>query len=88
MSIVWYMCLCVVLCVGLCTGHFVIVPLNLTYLHCLQHSFIEHFFNWYFIHKRVSLLNTNEFISEQSRSRPIYEFRIPKQYFFLLELLH
>jgi len=30
-----------------CTGHFVIVPLNLTYLHCLQHSFFEHIFNLY-----------------------------------------
>ena len=27
---------CVVLCVSPCTGHFVMVPLNLTYLHCLQ----------------------------------------------------
>ena len=25
-----------------CTSHFVMVPLNLTYLHCLQHSFFEH----------------------------------------------
>jgi len=30
-----------------CTGHFVIVPFNLTYLHCLQHSFFEHLFNLY-----------------------------------------
>jgi len=36
---------CVVLCVGLCTRHFFMVPLNLTYLHCLQHSFFEHLFN-------------------------------------------
>ena len=28
-----------VLCVCFCTGHFVRVPLNLTGLHCLQHSF-------------------------------------------------
>jgi len=34
-------CFCVVLCIGFCTGHFVMVPLNLTYLHCLQHSFFE-----------------------------------------------
>jgi len=31
---------CVVLCVGFCT-----VPLNLTCLHCLQHSFFEHLFH-------------------------------------------
>jgi len=28
-------CFCVVLCVNFCTGHFAMVPLNLTYLHCL-----------------------------------------------------
>jgi len=40
-------CFCVVLCVDFCTGHFVMVPLNLTYLHCLQHSFFAHLFNLY-----------------------------------------
>ena len=31
-----------------CTGHFAMVPLNLTSaLHCLQHSFFEHLFNVY-----------------------------------------
>jgi len=25
------------------------VPLNLTYLHCLQHSLFEHFFNLYYL---------------------------------------
>ena len=29
---------CVVLRVGFCTCHFVMVPLNMTYIHCLQHS--------------------------------------------------
>ena len=38
---------CVVLGVGL-PGHFVMVPLNLTYLHCLQHSFFECLFNLYY----------------------------------------
>ena len=41
-------CFCVVLCVSFCTGHFVMVPLNLTYLHCLQHSLFEHLFNLYY----------------------------------------
>jgi len=40
-------CFCVVLCVSSCTGHFVMVPLNLTYIHCLQHSLFEHLFNLY-----------------------------------------
>ena len=40
-------CFCVVLCVGFCAGHFVMVP-KLTYLHCLQRFFFEHRFNLYF----------------------------------------
>jgi len=36
-------------CVGFCTGHFVMVPVNLTYLNCLQLSYIEHLFNLQFI---------------------------------------
>jgi len=39
---------CVVQCVSFCTGHFVMVPLNLTYLHCLQHSLFQRIFNLYF----------------------------------------
>jgi len=39
-------CFCVVLYVCLCTGYFVMVSLNLTCLHCLQHSFFEHLFNF------------------------------------------
>jgi len=42
-------CFCAVLCVGFCTVHFVMAPLNLTCLHCLQHSFFEHYFNLYYI---------------------------------------
>jgi len=38
---------CVVMCVDFCTGHFAMGSLNLTYLHCLQHSFFEHPFNLY-----------------------------------------
>jgi len=38
----------VVPCASFCTGHFVMVPLNMTYLHCLQHSLFEHLFNLYF----------------------------------------
>jgi len=43
-------CFCAVLCVCFfCTSHFAMVPLNLTCLHCLQHSFFELLFNLYFL---------------------------------------
>jgi len=42
-------CFCVILCVGFCIGHFVMVFLNLTYLHSLQEPFYEHLFNLYYI---------------------------------------
>jgi len=44
MSVASWCCksFCVVPCVSFCTGHFVMVPLNMTYLHCLQHSLFEH----------------------------------------------
>jgi len=35
-------------CCSACTGHFSMVPLNLTCLHCLQHSLFEHLFNLYY----------------------------------------
>ena len=38
---------CVFPYVSFCTGHFVMVPLNMTYLHCLQHSLFEPLFNLY-----------------------------------------
>ena len=31
-----------------CTGHFVMVPINLTCPHCLQHFFFEHLFHLYY----------------------------------------
>ena len=31
------------------TGHFVMMPLNMTCLHCLQHSFFERLFNLYYL---------------------------------------
>ena len=50
MSVASWCCksFCVVPCVSFCTGHFVMVPLNMTNLHCLQHSLLEHLFNLYF----------------------------------------
>ena len=35
---------CAVLCVCFCTGNLVVMPFNLTCLHCLQHSFILYYF--------------------------------------------
>jgi len=41
----WSVCVCAILYVRFRTGHFVRVPLNLTRIHRLQHSFFEHLFN-------------------------------------------
>jgi len=51
MSVASWCCksFCVVPCVSFCTGHFVMVPLNITYLHCLQHSLFEHLFNLFYV---------------------------------------
>jgi len=46
-----FTCSCAVQCVCFCTGLFVMVPLNMTCLHCLQHSFFEHLVNY--IDKRL-----------------------------------
>ena len=50
MSVASWFCtsFCVILSVSFCSGHFVMVPLNFTYLHCLQHSFFEHLFILYY----------------------------------------
>jgi len=55
-SVIVFYVFCVVLCVGFCRGHFAMVPLNLTYLHCLQHSFVEHLFILYLV-KAIRVLN-------------------------------
>jgi len=42
-------CFCADLCDCFCmSSHFIMVALNLTSLHCLQHSFFEHLFNLYY----------------------------------------
>ena len=43
MSVASWCCksLIVVPCASFCTGHFVMVPLNMTYLHCLQHYLLN-----------------------------------------------
>ena len=52
----FYVCFCVVQCVCFCTGHFVMVPLHLTCLHCLQHSFFEQLFSLYYIFRLLFLI--------------------------------
>ena len=52
-------CFCVALCVYLCTGNFVMVPLNLRCLHYLHHSFFEHLLNlyiqkWFLLHTSIN----------------------------------
>jgi len=46
----------VVICVCLCIGHLVMVPLNFAFLHCLQHSFFEHIFNLYLYMVTVGIM--------------------------------
>jgi len=55
---------CVVLFVSFCTGHFVMVPLNLTYLHCLQHSLFEHLFNLYYFCCVFTYCPTTHYLSQ------------------------
>ena len=55
-------CFGVVLCVS-CTVHFVMVPFNMTCLHCLQHSFIEHLSNLYLIAENPNSAGNNTAIT-------------------------
>ena len=69
--------LCRSLC-QFCTGHFVMVPLNMTYLHCLKYSLFEHLFNLYyycgsFYIQSVNIIYTgNKAINHWRASRIIY----------------
>jgi len=75
-----YSVFCYVLCV-FCTGHFVMVPINLTCPHCLQHFFSEHLFHlyWhiYIVYKilslNISLIYILSFnVWEERKARLIY----------------
>jgi len=80
MSVASWCCksFCVVPCVSFCTGHFVMMPLNMTYLHCLQHSLFKHLFNLYcnqFIYQEYTSFQTsfNVFIcSPNPRRKPLH----------------
>jgi len=66
----WYStCFCVVLCVGFCTGHFVTVPLNLTYLHCLQRFFCDHRLNLYWDTALLTFHRVNLYIIEYLKQK-------------------
>jgi len=41
-----------------CTGHFVMLPINLTCPHCLQHFFFEHLFHLYNIFFKIFLMKS------------------------------
>jgi len=57
------LCVFVLICMYfLCTGYFVMVPLKLTYLHCLQHSSFEHLFNLYC---QTAMLRLRKYVSAQ-----------------------
>jgi len=61
-------------CVSFCTGHFVMVPLNLTNLHCLQHYLSEHLFNLYLISQMMSVkitIHSINYSKEHSSSKSI-----------------
>ena len=65
------------------TGHFVMLPLNMTYLHCLQHSLFEHLFNLYyhlqhFCQCRVAVL----------KNRPVLAFYVVIYLIFLYLIFH
>ena len=48
----------IVPCASFCTGHFVMGPLNITNLHCLQHSLFEHLFHLYYTELVGNVLGT------------------------------
>jgi len=53
------------------------VPLNMTCLHCLQHSLFEHLFNLYHLKQArnsISLLNKSLFVSLFRYNKYIYRF--------------
>jgi len=64
-------------------GHFVMVPLNLTYLHCLQHSLFEHLFKLYyhlqhFCQCRVAVL----------KNRPVLAFYVVIYHLHKYQVFH
>ena len=65
MSVASWCCksFCVVPCVSFCTGQFVMVPLNMTCLHCLQHSLFEHLFHLYLYIMYVDPYDTNVYLT-------------------------
>jgi len=64
---------CVVPCVSF-TGHFVMVPSNMTYLHCLRHSLFEHLFNLYYISPAHFLSASSIFVTA-TRLKRVWELK-------------
>jgi len=59
---------CFVMFCVFCTGHFVMVPINWTCPHCLQHFFFEHIFHLYFPYRYLS----NRVIGNCSSKKPTH----------------
>ena len=70
-------------CVSFCTGHFVMVPLIMTYLHCLQQSLFEHLFNLYLIKQEICRSKHYAFIRWNFRNVTKNMFQVAKNDFFL-----
>ena len=79
-------CFCVVRCVGFCTGHFDMVPLNLTYLHCLQHSQFEHHFNLYLLY--IQFISNLVISSKRSMLRNKKQTEVNKIVLILTKIPH
>jgi len=54
-------CFCTVLGACFYTGHFVMAPLNMTYLRCLQNSCFEQYFNLYNLNDIIDVYVMSKF---------------------------
>ena len=59
-------------CVSFCTGNFVMVPINLTYLHCFQHSLFEHLFN-------LNSVNAEADVTTNKHLQMRFKIRLPER---------
>ena len=67
--------------VSVCTGHFIMVPLNLTYLHCLQHPSlnISSIYVTFYIQSTIvtfKFLNSQQSLWEMVFDNIIFVFRL------------
>ena len=69
-------CILRVMCcsVWVCTGNFVMVPINLTCPHCLQHFFFEHLFHLYY--ETLKTNQTYKMINFKPHDHTTFVYRI------------